>query len=158
MKPSLTEFRDDGDRNTRLAFMRIDERTIADLREFWAAVEPALPKILDGFYAHVMSTPKLAQLLGTQVPRLKTAQGTHWKRLFTSGFDTAYIDGVRTIGLVHNKIGLEPRWYIGGYNLVLRELIRLAATTYRRKPEKFVAVLQAVVSAVNLDMDFAISV
>ena len=27
-------------------------------------------------------------------------------------FDDVYFSSVRTIGLVHNKIGLEPRWYV----------------------------------------------
>ncbi len=58
-------------------------------------------------------------MIGNDIPRLKAAQGSHWGRLFNGRFDDAYINGVRTIGLIHNKIGLEPRWYIGGYNLVL---------------------------------------
>ncbi|WP_439375687.1 protoglobin domain-containing protein [Bradyrhizobium sp. PMVTL-01] len=35
-------------------------------------------------------------------------------RLFSGRFDEEHIRGVRNIGLAHNKIGLEPRWYIGG--------------------------------------------
>ncbi len=163
MRPNHTSASDhvnasDGDRETRLNFMRIDAQTTEHLRQFWTVVEPALPAILDGFYAHVTGTPKLAALVGDQTGRLKKAQGTHWHRLFTSGFDAAYVNSVRTIGLTHNRIGLEPRWYIGGYNFVLRELLNLAVRTYRWKPATLVSVLQAVTSAVNLDMDFAISV
>jgi len=42
---------------------------------------------------------------------------------------TLILNGVKTIGLIHNKIGLEPRWYIGGYNFVLSHL-----TDLRQKP------------------------
>ncbi|MDP3545452.1 MAG: protoglobin domain-containing protein, partial [Phreatobacter sp.] len=86
--------------------MRIDEETGQLLRELWAIVEPKLPTILDGFYRHVTSEPKLAALVGSNIPRLKAAQGGHWAKLFAGTFDPAYMDGVRTIGLVHNKIGL----------------------------------------------------
>jgi methyl-accepting chemotaxis protein len=158
MQPQKTQFTDDGDRDVRLAFMRIDDATIANLRGFWRVVEPALPNILDGFYSLLTQTPKLAKLVGDQTTRLKKAQGTHWHRLFTSGFDADYVQSVRTIGLVHNKIGLEPRWYIGGYNFVVRELLQLAVSAYRWKPAKLITVQQALISAVNLDMDFAISV
>ena len=66
--------------------------------------------------------------------------------------------GVRSIGRVHDKIGLEPRWYIGGYNLVLGRLSDLAVRTYRWKPRRLASVLSALSSAVMLDMDIAISV
>ncbi|MEQ1890218.1 MAG: protoglobin domain-containing protein, partial [Alphaproteobacteria bacterium] len=90
--------------------------------------------------------------------RLVSAQTAHWGRLFNGRFDEAYIQGVRTIGTVHNRIGLEPRWYIGGYALVLSDLTDLAIRTYRWKAKRLGEVITAVNSAVMLDMDFAISV
>ena len=146
------------DRETRLRFMRIDHKTSDALREFWPVVEKALPRVLEGFYRHVGSEPNLAKLIGNQSDRLKLAQGTHWARLFNGSFDEAYIQGVRTIGLIHNKIGLEPRWYIGGYAFVLSHLTDLAVATYGWKKRRLGEVITAVNSAVMLDMDFAISV
>ena len=109
------------DREIRMRFMRIDSRTGELLREFWKVVEPALPPVLDGFYQHVTAEPQLARLVGNDISRLKAAQGSHWSRLFNGRFDHEYMQGVRAIGLIHNKIGLEPRWYIGGYNFVLSQ-------------------------------------
>jgi len=146
------------DRETRLRFMRIDDATGQALREFWPVVERELPRVLEGFYNHLKAEPNLASLVGNQMERLKSAQGSHWARLFNGRFDETYIQGVRTIGLVHNKIGLEPRWYIGGYAFVLSHLTDLAVQAYRWRPMRLSAVIAAVNSAVMLDMDFAISV
>lgn len=146
------------ERDIRLRFLRIDAKTSAILREVWPKVAKALPDILGGFYQHVTSEQKLAGMLGTQVERLKKVQGSHWERLFNGKFDTDYIQGVRTIGMVHNKIGLEPRWYIGGYAYVLSRLTEVVVQHYRWRPKRLVAVLGAVNSAVMLDMDIAISV
>ena len=146
------------DREVRLRFMSINDNTGVLLREFWKIVEPALPTILDEFYRHVAAEPNLARMVGNDIPRLKAAQGSHWGRLFNGRFDEAYINGVRTIGLIHNKIGLEPRWYIGGYNLVLSRLQELAVRSNRWKLGQLVALQTAVNAAVMLDMDFAISV
>ena len=146
------------DREVRLAFMGIGPKTGPLLREFWKIVQPALPKILDGFYHHAASQPKLARMVGNEVARLKRAQEGHWARLFDGHFDDSYMQGVRTIGLIHNKIGLEPRWYIGGYNFVLAELTRLAIEAHRWSPRRLAETLVAVNSAVMLDMDIAISV
>jgi methyl-accepting chemotaxis protein len=148
----------DQDRESRMRFMRIDEKTGKTLREFWMVVEPALPAVLEGFYAHVTKEGPLAAMIGNDIPRLKKAQGTHWARLFNGRFDRDYMQGVRTIGLVHNKIGLEPRWYIGGYNFVLSRLVALAITQYRWKPQQLIEVITALNCAVLLDMDIAISV
>ena len=36
------------------------------------------------------------------------------------------MQSVHTIGLTHNRIGLEPRWYIGGYKFVMNRLVEIA--------------------------------
>jgi methyl-accepting chemotaxis protein len=146
------------DREARMRFMRIDGVTGELLREFWAVVEPELPDILEGFYRHATAEPQLARMIGNDVPRLKTAQATHWARLFNGRFDQEYMQGVRAIGLVHNRIGLEPRWYIGGYNYVLGRLAGVAVGHYRWRTGRLTAVLAAINCAVMLDMDLAISV
>ena len=143
---------------SRIQFMNISAETRQGLSEFWKVVLPQLPEILSGFYEHVAAVPALAKLVGQETPRLKKAQQSHWERLFSGRFDEAYFNGVRTIGLIHNKIGLEPRWYIGGYNYVLSRLTDLAIKTYRWSPQKAQAVVRAINSAVMLDMDVAISV
>ncbi len=148
----------DSDISARISFMNVSSETRRLLAEFWPVVLTELPDILTGFYEHAAAVPALAKLVGTQVPRLKKAQETHWGRLFSGRFDDDYYTGVKTIGMVHNKIGLEPRWYIGGYNFVLSRLTDLAVRTYRWTPKKMSAVIQAVNSAVMLDMDIAISV
>jgi methyl-accepting chemotaxis protein len=158
----MTADRDAGDGNAStsidLDFMLISEETGQSLREFWTVLEPHLPDILNGFYEHVTAVPKLAQMIGNDIPRLKGAQQSHWKRLFSGRFDNAYMAGVRTIGLTHNRIGLEPHWYIGGYNYVLRRLTQIATKAHHRSPEKLSRALEAINTAILVDMDIAISV
>jgi methyl-accepting chemotaxis protein len=148
----------DGDLAVRMRFMRISPEGIRAVVEFWRFVEPKLPAILEGFYQHVTSEPRLRTMVGEKIPSLKQAQTLHWQRLFSGQFDAAYYESVRTIGLVHHRIGLEPRWYIGGYTFVLNQLTDIALATYRWSPRKQRAVLAAVTASVMLDMDIAISV
>ncbi len=146
------------DREQRLEFMTIGSQTGLVLSEFWKIVEPELPVILEAFYRHIGTIPELSERIGGQEARLKQAQTSHWSRLFAGRFGDDYIEGVRTIGRVHNKIGLKPRWYIGGYNFILARLIELAVKTYRRKPDKLQSVITALNASVMLDIDLAISV
>jgi len=147
-----------GERETRMRFMRIGPETSALLQQFWRTAEGALPKVLDGFYQHATREPNLARLIGGDIPRLKSAQATHWGRLFSGRFDDGYFRSARTIGLVHNKIGLEPRWYIGGYNFVLSELTDLAVSSQRWGGGKAGPMVRAINAAIMMDMDIAISV
>ena len=144
-------------RDERLCFHEMDAAAIGLLRQFWPAVEKVLPRILDGFYRHVAQVDALAGLVGTQMPRLKTAQAEHWRRLFCDGFDAGYFASIHAIGRVHNRIGLEPRWYIGGYSYVLRHLLALAARQHRLAPDKAGRLCAVVAQAVMLDIDLAIS-
>lgn len=147
------------DIGARLDFMQVNQKTKADLRSFWPLVEKALPSILGDFYTFILDVPVLGEKLdGKNIDGLKDAQIQHWKRLFTGGFDADYIKGVRRIGLVHSRIGLQTRWYVGGYNLILSRLNRMAVRAYRWQPRKMEAVLSAVQTAVLLDMDIALSV
>jgi methyl-accepting chemotaxis protein len=148
---------DDDDLATRTRFIGLDPAACALLATFWPAIEPELPAILDGFYRHFTAFPHLQRLVGDQVPRLKQAQAAHWQRLFSGRFDAAWLAGARTIGQVHQRIGLEPRWYIGGYSYVLNRLIALALRTYRWSPGKLAALVNAINAAVMLDMDVSIS-
>ncbi len=146
------------DARGRLAFLQITPDTSAALVKFWPHVHAALPDILDRFYRYLTTEPALARLIGTQTERLKRAQTSHWERLFSGRFDAGYFDSVHAVGLVHAKIGLEQRWYIGGYNFVLGELSELVGRVHRFAPKRARQVMQAVVTAVLLDMDVAISV
>jgi methyl-accepting chemotaxis protein len=146
------------ERDVRVHFHGITPARSQALRDFWPAVEKALPAILDGFYRHALTEPALAALIGGKTDRLKLAQSKHWGRLFNGRFDTEYVESVRAIGFAHNRIGLEPRWYIGGYTFVLNALQDLAVQTLRWRAEKLTTLLQALTSAVMLDMDLAISV
>ena len=96
---------DNHDRETRLRFMRINSTTSEALREFWPVVEKALPTILERFYKQLTAESVLVKIIGNnQVSRLVSAQTIHWERLFNGRFDEAYIQGVRTIGLVLSLI------------------------------------------------------
>ncbi|MGE4527288.1 MAG: protoglobin domain-containing protein [Rhodospirillaceae bacterium] len=153
-------FEFDVDRDVRLKFMRIDSRTVAALREAWPLVRPRLRAILDEFYDHLQRFPALAPLLAGdgKIEMLKSAQTGHWERLFKGDFDDAYMKQVMAVGQAHARIGLEPRWYIGGYTLVLNRLIAEIDRAYKRRAEKRGELRDAVTKAVFLDMDLSISV
>jgi methyl-accepting chemotaxis protein len=150
----------------RISFMQIDKNVRALLRDFRPVLDRNLSAILDKFYAHVLTVPQLAEMFVSdeRVRHAREGQSSHWKRLFSGEFGTEYFDSIQRIGRVHNRLGLEPRWYIGGYAAATTELHRLAIehcmSGWRRDgaAKKAVALVQAIDKAVMLDMELAISV
>jgi methyl-accepting chemotaxis protein len=74
------------------------------------------------------------------------------------------VTSVARIGEIHRKLGLELRWYIGGYNALISDLVHSIALEYptgrlqRDARHKKAEIQDTVVKAALLDMDFAISV
>lgn len=145
------------ERSDRLAYLGINEETSRALRAFWPVVAPALPQILDKFFDHVGQISHLGALIGPQRDRLMRAQTAHWEGLFSGRFDTAYFDSVRAVGRAHNRIGLAPRWYIGAYSFVLRQLLQLASKTHPLARNQAAHLSGAIATAVMLDMELSIS-
>ncbi|MDP3547184.1 MAG: globin-coupled sensor protein [Phreatobacter sp.] len=141
----------------RLLFHGLEGSLRLELAKALDELRDNLDPIFKGFYAHVTAVPKLAAMVGEQTPRLVGAQKRHWENLFSARFDSAYLQGARTIGQVHHRIGLEPSWYIGGYSFVLRQMQAILVRRHRLRPATAARRVQAVTAAVMLDMDIAIS-
>jgi len=141
----------------RLAFARITPADTARLAEVWQTLSPHLPRIMKAFYAHVATEPRLAAMIGAHESRLQSAQIQHWKTLFTDGFTPRYFETAYRIGQTHHRIGLEPRWYIAGYQFVLDHLVDILTSAHRFRPRKLALIITAVNKAVFLDLDIALS-
>jgi methyl-accepting chemotaxis protein len=154
----------------RLDFLGIDHEARGALRSAGGLVAKELPGVLDAFYAKVRSTPEIRSVFGSeaQMDGARSEQLRHWSAIVSGEFDQDYIDSVRKIGSVHARVGLEPRWYIGGYARLMDGLMRRMIEDSqkggvlklgRRKGNKDLAnQLTALMKAVLLDMDYAISV
>jgi methyl-accepting chemotaxis protein len=150
----------------RLQFHCIDMATRETLRALHGGLLPLLPQILDAFYAHVLKIPMTARLFASEahVQHAKAMQLRHWALLFQGRFDAEYITAVTHVGEAHYRIGLEPQWYIGAYDFLLRELLDAIASKHsgklfqRRSGSDILALQKAVTKAIMLDMDYAIAV
>lgn len=69
-------------------------------------------------------------------------QKRHWlENVFSGNFNESCMQQVAAIGKAHERIGLEPRWYIGGYCLLVNKLTELALTANRKKPARALAMI-----------------
>ncbi len=146
------------DHVARQRFLQIDDTTKQRLREVWPILQPHLDGILREFYRHLGSFPDLAKLVGSRIDQLIAAQTAHWQSLFSARFDDDFAARVTRIGRTHQRIGLEPRWYLGGYCMLLDRLELVLDQKFRHRATRRRELLAATRRAVFLDMDLSVSV
>ena len=150
----------------RLDFIGLDAKALKTLRGLGGFVSEAIGPALDVFYGKVRQTPEVKRFFKDDghMSGAQSRQARHWGVISEGQFGDEYARGVRAIGETHARLGLEPRWYIGGYALVLEQLIHAAVRkqwptlTRRTRPEEVSEALSALVKATMLDMDLAISI
>ena len=150
----------------RLDAIRLDTESRAALRGLRPLIAATLPAVLDDFYTHLQGFPDMAHLFvdAGHMRRARDAQLRHWDVIAQGAFDAGYVESVTRIGEAHNRLGLEPRWYIAGYGFLLTGLLVAIETGVRSgrfrsvTPAGKAAMLAAITKAALLDMDFAISV
>ncbi|WP_396595077.1 methyl-accepting chemotaxis protein [Brevundimonas sp. R86498] len=153
----------------RLDFMQLDAATRARIQGMKPMIMEAMPAALDTFYDRVRATPATRAFFAddARIGAAHTKQMAHWGVISSGDYDERYAGAVKKIGEVHARIGLEPRWYIGGYAVVLDQMVskvleqrwpRHALSRNGATAQSTAAELGAMVKASLLDMDLAISV
>ena len=110
---------------SRLDFLGLDAAARSELAKSQKSIDAHLGPALDTFYAKVASVPAVAKFFEGK-PHMKMAQGKqvgHWKAIASGQFDDAYLAASSKVGMRHAQIGLEPRWHIGGYGVIMETLV-----------------------------------
>ncbi|WP_337183648.1 globin-coupled sensor protein [Shinella sp.] len=152
--------------NERLRFVDLDTDQREALLRALPTISASLDGALDTFYRKARATPETARFFSSEahVQSAKGRQVKHWELIASAKFDANYVDAVTTIGRTHARLGLEPRWYIGGYALILEAIVEsviakhLEGFIYRKKAAALGAEISSIVKAALVDMDYAISV
>ncbi len=151
----------------RLEFIGMDAAAQAALRELKPLIAKSIGPALAKFYEKVRVTPDTRRFFrdDTHIAGAKSRQEKHWELVAGADYGDAYLRAVTTTGQTHARLGLEPRWYIGGYALVVEQLIH--AVVKERAPRflgrsvgdghALAAALSILIKSVFLDMDLAIS-
>jgi diguanylate cyclase (GGDEF)-like protein/PAS domain S-box-containing protein len=88
--------------------------------------------------------------------RLHRAHRAYFDTLTSGTIDSSYVHDRVRIGLVHQRIGLEPVWYIGAYRKYLGELAPRIHTLLEDRPHLFVPTMSALAKVASFDMALAL--
>jgi len=157
---------ENADLKNRLRFLGLDDKGRETLRRLGPLIRKNIGGALDIFYDKIRKVPETAAFFRNDdhMKGAKKRQEEHWGIVGTAEYNESYVEGVTKVGKAHARIGLEPRWYIGGYALVLERLVhavvreRWPSRFGKRNSEQLAEEISVVVKAAMLDMDYSISV
>lgn len=88
-----------------------DESVLKNAKQF---IERAVEPLVERFYKMQTSIDEIALVIGDAdtLHRLKVAQTRYIHDLFSGYYDLEYVNNRLRIGLVHKRIGVEPKLYL----------------------------------------------
>jgi len=109
----------DPDTQKRLDFLNFGDEDRTLLQGIGPLLEKHADSLVSAFYRHLLSFQPTRQLLRDPAvkERLLIKQREYLHSLANPTFDEQFVAERRRIGEVHQRIGLEPRWYLGAYSL-----------------------------------------
>lgn len=99
--------------NRKKLFM-IDDEDVEVLTKVKPLIEREVESLVREFYELQTSVPEIALLIGDAdtLGRLRSAQRKYVIDLFSGFYDIEYVNNRLRIGMVHKRIGVEPKLYL----------------------------------------------
>ncbi|MDZ4201124.1 MAG: EAL domain-containing protein [Gallionella sp.] len=155
----LTEIGIDSDEiASRQAFLDFDARDVALLRELNPMLVSSRSALTETFYRHLLRFPEIRPLLGdeTKLARLKQAQSVYFGQLTEGDYGTEYVENRLHIGVVHQRVGLTPKWYMSAYCKYMNEVMPLVLDHFSAEPERGRDACRALLKVIFFDMGLAL--
>jgi len=137
----------------RLAFLGLRASDLELLAGLRPLLESHADCLVSGFYRHLLSFSETRELLSDDEvkDRLLGKQREYLLSLAGPVVDGDYVEERLRIGVVHERVGLAPRWYLGAYAHYFALLAPLVCEKLRADPERAEDTLSALVKLLFLD-------
>ena len=146
---------DIADRKNYLQLTKLD---LTILKKLQPALLATHQQLMAQFYDHLLCFPHTADFLKDEktIEHLQQKQTEYFAALLSGEYDWDYVLDRLRVGVAHQQIGLEPRWYFGAYSKYLCTLLPEIWVASNMSGEITVAGIQALLKVVFLDIELAI--
>ncbi|MCM2291978.1 globin-coupled sensor protein [Allorhizobium sp. BGMRC 0089] len=149
----------------RLSFLDLTQQDFHLLAQSRQTISKDIGPSLDRFYGTAKKFPEAARFFSSDahIEHAKQKQIKHWNHLLSGKIGDGYLASAKTIGQTHARLGLEPRWYIDGYALILDGLVKamledeLRGMFAAKHLKTLLPKISALIRTTFLDMDVAIT-
>jgi signal transduction histidine kinase len=146
------------DLELRLSYLNLRAADLESLRSLREPLEKHADSFVGAFYRHLLSFQPTRDLLRDPEvkDRLLASQRVYLLSLAGPALDESFVAERRRIGEVHERIGLEPRFYLGAYALYLSMLTPIVCEAFGQDAQRGADVLVALQKLLMLDAQLAV--
>ncbi len=152
---------------------KLDDKEI-ELRKKWLELNPAdedllrneidrvishrVDQLMESMYGHFLAFEETKSFFHDEstLQRAQSAQKQYFERLTKGDYGPMYVQERMGVGSTHQRIELDPKWYIGAYNRACSWIIPLLTEEFRNEPDKLPKVILALLKIIFFDMGLAL--
>jgi signal transduction histidine kinase len=142
----------------RLRFLGLTDADCANVQALRPIFASGALEFAEKFYQHLLGDPHTAALLAdsAQLERLKVIQIQYFTELLEGAFTNEYIAKRFRVGQAHQRIGLEPVFYLGAYNQYIQLTFPVFSKAFGDNLEQVLPRLLSLLKVVFLDIGLAL--
>lgn len=142
----------------RKAFLGFGDEDVARLKHLHSHLQGYAPVFAERFYEQILAFDETRRLVADPdtLARLLRAQASYFEGLTAGDYGSEYVHHRLRVGLVHHRVGLEPKWYLGAYANYLVGLLPEIKRCFIDDHERCNNTVQSLIKIVLLDMGLAI--
>jgi signal transduction histidine kinase len=146
------------DLEQRLSYLNLRSADLESLRSLREPLEKHADTFVGAFYRHLLSFQPTRDLLRDPdvKERLLASQRVYLLSLAGPVVDEAFVAERRHVGEVHERVGLEPRYYLGAYALYFALLTPIVFEAFGQDAQRGADVLVALQKLLTLDAQLAV--
>jgi rsbT co-antagonist protein RsbR len=149
---------DEEELQRRLAFYELTEEDFNRLTTLKPVAERWTHDITEGLYELIMGQPESREFFADQatLTRVKKLQNAYFVRLFAGSYDLNYVRDRLLVGMVHERIGMPPKLYLGAYRRYLALIHGRLLDHFKGNSEEAAKALGSIRKIIFFDVSLAI--
>lgn len=139
---------------TRKAFLEFHPDDVASLRDMDSLARQYADPVIEDFYRHILSFKQTADFFRNPavLKRVKQQQKQYFLDLTSGEYGREYTANRVHVGVVHQRINLGIKWYLGMFNAYLRIVANRLLDAHPEQPRKAIANLMSLVKLIFYDI------
>ena len=128
----------------RRAFVGLTEHHLELLSNSFQSHRTKITPMIEGFYEAISRFEEVSSLIpAPRVAQLKKQLESYWSEFFLGLFDRPHAASRMVVGVVHERIGLQPQWYFIGVYLQIELLLKDVLSSASESDEEYDAFIRA---------------
>lgn len=142
----------------RKQWLEFSEEDEARIKSIGDLAQKYRDEVIEDLYRHFLAFPEVAAFFEEEevLEHVKAMQRDYFVRLTGGDYDRDYVEDRLKIGAVHERVGVDVKWYLGAYNHYMRFIARKIFESFPDDRNKAFEVYMSLNKLIFLDIGLAI--